>query len=216
MTPWEIRAAEMVEKQIRARGIDSESVLEAMRSVPRHLFLPEHLRESAWIDSPLPIGEEQTISQPYMVARMTELLAPARGDSVLEIGTGSGYQAAVLAALGTKVTSIERIASLAVKARETLSALGYDVTVFWSDGSEAGDCLGPFQGVIVTAAAPMLEEWWSEALAPGGRLVAPVTVLSGGERLLLREKRFHGEYSDTWYDYCRFVPLLRGRSGGSS
>jgi len=212
--PWESRAEEMVEKQIRARGVLSESVLEAMRSVPRHLFLPERLRESAWIDSPLPIGEEQTISQPYMVAKMTELLAPEKGDSVLEIGTGSGYQSAVLASMGAKVTSMERIASLAEKASETLSSLGYDVVVLWSDGREKGELAGEFQGVIVTAAAPELEEWWSDVLAPGGRLVSPVSVLSGSERLILREKRAPGVFVDSWHDYCRFVPLLQGRTGG--
>lgn len=212
--PWENRAEEMVEKQIRARGVLSESVLEAMRSVPRHLFLPERLRESAWIDSPLPIGEEQTISQPYMVAKMTELLAPEKGDSVLEIGTGSGYQSAVLASMGAKVTSMERIASLAEKASETLSFLGYDVVVLWSDGREKGELAGKFQRVIVTAAAPELEEWWSDVLAPGGRLVSPVSVLSGSERLILREKRAPGVFVDSWHDYCRFVPLLQGRTGG--
>ena len=211
MTPWEAKAEEMVEKQIRARGVISERVLEAMRSVPRHFFLPPSLRESAWIDSPLPIGAEQTISQPYMVARMTELLLPEQGDRVLEIGTGSGYQAAILAALGAKVTSLERIAPLAEKARENLNSLGFDVLVHWLDGRERIEFAEPFQGVLVTAAAPMLEEWWFEGLAPGGRLVAPVSVLSGGERLLLREKRRAGEYVDTWYDYCRFVPLLQGR-----
>ena len=212
--PWEKKAEEMVEKQIRARGVVSERVLEAMRSVPRHLFLPERLRESAWIDSPRPIGEEQTMSQPYMAAKMTELLAPEEGDSVLEIGTGSGYQSAVLCSMGAMVTSIERIAPLAERARETLSSLGYDVSVLWSDGREKGELAGEFQCVIVTAAAPALEAWWSEALAPGGRLVAPVTVLSGSERLLLREKKAPGEYVDTWHDYCRFVPLLQGRTGG--
>ncbi len=214
MIPWESRAEEMVEKQIRARGVLSESVLEAMRSVPRHLFLPERLRESAWIDSPLPIGEEQTISQPYMVAKMTELLAPEKGDSVLEIGTGSGYQSAVLASMGAKVTSMERIASLAEKASETLSSLGYDVVVLWSDGREKGELAGKFQRVIVTAAAPELEEWWSDVLAPGGRLVSPVSVLSGSERLILREKRAPGVFVDSLHDYCRFVPLLQGRTGG--
>ncbi len=215
MTPWESIAEEMVERQIRARGIRSERVLDAMRSVPRHLFVPSSLRGSAWIDSPLPIGEDQTISQPYMVARMTELLLPEEGDAVLEIGTGSGYQAAVLAALGARVTSLERISSLAERARETLSSLGFGVTILWSDGRERPVLQGSFQGVLVTAAAPLVEEWWSEVLVPGGRLVAPVSVMSGGDRLLLRKKTGPGEYVDTWHDYCRFVPLLKGTIKGS-
>ncbi|MFA7621464.1 MAG: protein-L-isoaspartate(D-aspartate) O-methyltransferase [Aminobacteriaceae bacterium] len=210
MDSWKIKASQMVDKQIQGRGIRSERVLDAMRSVPRHLFVPKELQDSAWVDCPLPIGEEQTISQPYMVARMTELLSPDAGDCVLEIGTGSGYQAAVLAAMGARVTSIERIYPLAQRARETLLSLGYDVSVIWSDGREKGECAGPFDRVIVTAAAPYLEEWWSEVLAPGGKLVAPVGVQSGGERLLLREKTDEGSFSDIWFDYCRFVPLLSG------
>ncbi len=210
MDSWKTKAAQMVEKQIQGRGICSERVLDAMRSVPRHLFVPKELQGSAWVDYPLPIGEEQTISQPYMVARMTELLSPEAGDSVLEIGTGSGYQAAVLAAMGARVTSIERIYALAQRARETLLSLGYDVSVIWSDGRERGEGTGSFDRVIVTAAAPCLEAWWSEVLAPDGRLVAPIEVQSGGERLFLREKVDEGSYSDTWFDYCRFVPLLSG------
>jgi len=218
VTQWRSLAERMVREQIKARGVRSEAVLEAMGSVPRHLFLDEALRESAWIDSPLPIGEDQTISQPYMVARMTELLSPARGESVLEIGTGSGYQAAVLSAMGAKVTSLERIASLADRARKRLDGLGFDVRVIWSDGSPENRPGGPFDGVIVTAAAPELDEWWSEVLFPGGRLVVPLSVVSGGQRIFLRKKTAAGEYEDTWHDYCRFVPLLKGRmekgSGG--
>ena len=210
MSSWESKAAEMVGRQIRMRGVLSERLLDAMRSVPRHLFLPEELRKSGWIDSPLPIGEGQTISQPYMVARMTELLAPEPGDYVLEIGTGSGYQAAVLASMGAVVTSVERIASLAESARTRLSELGYSVEVIWADGSERGVFEGPFHGVLVTAAAPRLEEWWSDALAPGGRLVAPLSVASGSERLLLRVRSASGEFTESWHEYCRFVPLLQG------
>lgn len=218
MTLWRSFAERMVREQIMARGVRSAPVLEAMRAVPRHLFVEEALRENAWIDSPLPIGEDQTISQPYMVARMTELLNPAPGEAVLEIGTGSGYQAAVLSAMGAKVTSLERIAALADRARERLDGLGFGVQVIWSDGSPESRPAGPFGGVIVTAAAPELEEWWSGVLLPGGRLVVPLSVMSGGQRLLLRRKNARGEYEDTWHDYCRFVPLLKGRkeigSGG--
>jgi len=215
LTSWETKAAEMVEKQIQARGILSERVLDAMRAVPRHLFIPEELRESAWADCPLPIGEDQTISQPYMVARMTELLSPEEGDSVLEIGTGSGYQSAVLAAMGAVVTSIERIGSLAARARDTLASLGFAVNVIWADGRERIGCAEVFDGVVVTAATPAVEEWWTESLAPAGRLVAPVAVMSGGERLLLRLKNADASLTDTWLDYCRFVPLLGGTQTGS-
>lgn len=214
MTQWRSLAERMVREQIMARGVRSEAVLQAMRTVPRHLFVDEALRESAWIDSPLPIGEDQTISQPYMVARMTELLNPARGETVLEIGTGSGYQAAVLCAMGAKVTSLERIAHLADRARERLDGLGLDVRVVWSDGSPESRPAGSFDGVIVTAAAPEMEDWWSGVLAPGGRLIVPLSVMSGGQRLLLRKKVAGGEYEDTWHDYCRFVPLLKGRKSG--
>ncbi len=214
MTEWRSCAERMVREQIMARGIRSEAVLEVMRTVPRHLFVGDDLSENAWIDSPLPIGEDQTISQPYMVARMTELLGVSRGETVLEIGTGSGYQAAVLCALGAKVTSLERIAFLADRARERLDGLGFDVQVIWSDGGQESRPAGPFDGVIVTAAAPEMEAWWSEVLAPGGRLVVPLSVMSGGQRLLLRKKTARGEYVDTWHDYCRFVPLLKGRKGG--
>lgn len=211
---WTASAETMISEQIVARGIRSEAVLAAMRSVPRHLFLPHSLRESAWIDSPLPIGEDQTISQPYMVARMTELLMPSEGEDILEIGTGSGYQAAVLAAMGAKVTSVERIRSLADRAKELLAELGYDVTVLWSDGTDNRPLEDrSFDGIMVTAAAPDVDPSWDEMLRPGGRMVLPVSVASGGERLLLRKKGLLGAFENVWRDYCRFVPLLKGRKG---
>lgn len=213
MTAWQNMAERMVREQIAARGIRSEGVLKAMMSVPRHLFLPPSLEESAWIDSPLPIGEDQTISQPYIVAKMTELLSPEEGEEILEIGTGSGYQSAVLAAMGARVTSLERIRTLAESSGKALAGLGCAVKVLWSDGTEGGRPEGPFHGVLVTAAAPELEEWWSEVLLPGGRLVVPLSVASGGQRMLLRVKIRGKNYDDTWHDYCRFVPLLKGRRG---
>ena len=210
MDLWRILAEEMVSSQIMARGVIFPPVLEAMRTVPRHLFVPPPLAENAYIDSPLPIGHDQTISQPYMVARMTELLAPERGKAVLEIGTGSGYQAAVLAAMGAQVTSMERIEELARSAKAVLNSLGYPVKVIWSDGTDSFRPEGPFSGILVTAGAPEVEEWWNAVLLPGGRLVAPIDVISGGQRVLLREKTEDG-FLDTWHDYCRFVPLLKGR-----
>lgn len=210
MDKWRERAGTMVREQLIARGISSSRVLEAMGSVPRHLFVPEDFRESAWIDSPLPIGFDQTISQPYMVARMTELLDPREGERILEIGTGSGYQAAVLAAMGARVTSLERIRRLAESARENLGNAGLDAEVIWSDGGEESRPQGPFDGVIVTAAAPELELWWTDVLSAEGRLVVPLSVVSGTERLLVRKATGPGEFKDQWHDYCRFVPLLKG------
>ncbi|MGI6784391.1 MAG: protein-L-isoaspartate(D-aspartate) O-methyltransferase [Aminivibrio sp.] len=212
MSHWRNLAEEMVREQIEGRGVRG-AVLEAMASVPRHLFVSENLAENAWIDSPLPIGEDQTISQPYMVGRMTELLAPSPGERVLEVGTGSGYQAAVLCAMGVKVVTMERIKKLALESRERLARLGYDAEVLWTDGSAEDRPEGPFDGVIVTAAAPELERWWTDVLAKGGRLVAPVSVMSGGQRLLLRKKLGNGRIKDTWHEYCRFVPLLKGKKG---
>lgn len=210
MDNWRDRAETMVRKQIKARGICSKGVLKAMASVPRHLFVPLDFRESAWIDSPLPIGFDQTISQPFMVARMTELLNPRRGEKILEIGAGSGYQGAVLAAMGARVTSLERIKNLADFARENLRMAGYDVEVLWSDGGPESRPQGAFDGVIVTAAAPEIEPWWTDVLSPGGRLVIPLSVVSGTERLLVRKVSPEGGFEDQWHDYCRFVPLLKG------
>ena len=214
MDSWKLNAEQMVREQIMTRGVAWQPVLDAMGSVPRHLFLEKPLDRSAWIDSPLPIGDDQTISQPYMVARMTELLAPRPDDAVLEIGTGSGYQTAVLAALGAKVTSMERIRSLADRARGKLGELGYLATVLWHDGRQKPEGLGRFSGVIVTAAVDSLVEWWSEVLLPGGRLIAPLRVASGSERLFQRIKREEGAFEDSWHEYCRFVPLLKGRADG--
>ncbi len=214
MDSWKLDAEQMVREQIMARGIAWKPVLEAMGSVPRHLFLEKPLDRSAWIDSPLPIGDDQTISQPYMVARMTELLAPQPGDAILEIGTGSGYQTAVLAALGAKVTSMERIRSLADRSREKLGELGYSVSVLWHDGRQKPEKPDLFSGVLVTAAVDTLVEWWSEVLLPGGRLVAPLRVASGSERLFQRIKQAEEVFEDSWHEYCRFVPLLKGRADG--
>ncbi|MCL2010968.1 MAG: protein-L-isoaspartate O-methyltransferase, partial [Synergistaceae bacterium] len=158
---------------------------------------------------PLPIGEYQTISQPYMVAKMTELLMAEPGMKVLEVGAGSGYQSAVLAALGLKVWSLERIEVLADRARETLRSLDYDVTVIHRDGREGYEPEAPYDRIMVTAASSRVEPAWDRQLKPDGRLVAPINVISGGQRLLVRENLLPG-FRNTWYDYCRFVPLLAG------
>jgi len=166
----------MVSRQLRARGIENERVLEAMATVPRELFVEEGQRPFAYADEALPIESGQTISQPYIVARMTELLGPAPDDRILEIGTGSGYQAAVLAYLGCRVTSIERHADLAERARERLARVpwGERVEVRVGDGTLGAPDGAPWDGIIVTAAAPSVPVSLREQLADGGRLVIPV------------------------------------------
>jgi protein-L-isoaspartate(D-aspartate) O-methyltransferase len=166
----------MVANQLRARGIHDERVLEAMASIPRDAFVSDEMRADAYVDEALPIGAGQTISQPYMVARMTELLDVEPEDRVLEVGTGSGYQAAVLAHLGARVTTLERHESLIPLARSRLDALGFGdrVEIRLGDGS-LGDAAGaPWDGIIVTAAAPSIPDALREQLADGGRLVIPV------------------------------------------
>ncbi len=165
----------MVKEQVEARGIRDERVLAAMRKVPRHLFVDPSLARRAYEDSPLLIGEEQTISQPYMVAVMTEALALQGNERVLEIGTGSGYQTAVLAELATWVYSIERIPGLAERAQHTLARLGYEnVSIRVGDGSVGWPEAAPFQAIMVTAGAPAVPPPLIELLAVGGRLVIPV------------------------------------------
>jgi protein-L-isoaspartate(D-aspartate) O-methyltransferase len=165
----------MVEEQIISRGIEDPRVIAAMKKVPRHLFVEEALQSQAYSDHPLPIGEKQTISQPYMVALMTEALQLKGREKVLEIGAGSGYQAAILAELAAKVFSIERIRSLAIKARKLLYELGYfNVEIRVSDGTYGWLEESPFDGIIVTAGSPDIPQPLIDQLAMGGRLVIPV------------------------------------------
>ena len=209
MRKWHIEASYMVEEQIVGRDVKDPRVLEVMSSVPRHMFVPHECAMNAYIDRPLPIGERQTISQPYMVAKMTELLSTEPGMKVLEVGTGSGYQSAVLAALGLRVWSLERIKILADCAGEKLRKMNFNVTVIHCDGREGYAPEAPYDRIIVTAASTRVEPAWDSQLAIGGRLVIPVNVLSGSQRLLVRENLRPG-FRNTWYDYCRFVPLLAG------
>ena len=209
MQEWHVKASEMVEEQIAGRDVKDTRVLEVMSSVPRHLFVPDECAENAYIDRPLPIGENQTISQPYMVAKMTELLSAKPGMKVLEVGTGSGYQSAVLAALGLQVWSLERIEVLADRARETLRSLNFDVTVIHCDGRAGYKPEALYDRIMVTAASSRVEPAWDQQLKPDGLLVAPINVISGGQRILVRENLRPG-FRNTWYDYCRFVPLLTG------
>lgn len=213
MWDWHLDASNMVDEQIVGRGVSDSRVLRAMLSVPRHLFVPEKYVADAYIDRPLPIGELQTISQPYMVAKMSELLETEEGMSVLEIGTGSGYQSAILAALGLSVWSIERISTLAETAKSLFQSLGLNISVIHSDGSDGFAAAAPYDRIIVTAAVDRVEDAWESQLAPQGLLVVPLNVTTGGQRLLVREKLVKGDgfiFEDTWYDYCRFVPLIKG------
>ncbi|HEX9021555.1 MAG TPA: protein-L-isoaspartate(D-aspartate) O-methyltransferase [Nitrospirota bacterium] len=197
----------MVEEQIIGRGVKDERVLAAIRKVPRHEFLPEAIRGMAYQDSALPLGEGQTISQPYMVAMMTELLELKGTERVLEIGTGSGYQAAVLAELCEKVYTVERIKTLADKARSNLDRLGYrSVAIKVYDGTYGWKEVAPFDAIMVTAAAPGVPAPLTEQLKEGGRMVIPV-----GERfgqVLLRVvKTPDGPVTERSIP-CMFVPLI--------
>jgi protein-L-isoaspartate(D-aspartate) O-methyltransferase len=201
--------AEMVRAQIEARGVEDPRVLEAMRTVPRHRFVPDYLRASAYEDGPLPIGHGQTISQPYIVAVMTEQLAPEPDDVVLDVGTGSGYQAAVLSRLVKKVYSIEIVPELAEDARERLAALGYtNVEVITGDGWVGLPDHAPYDGILVAAAPPEVPEALREQLAEGARLLIPVGDWAQDLRVI--ERTAKGFDERTLFG-VRFVPLVRGR-----
>jgi protein-L-isoaspartate(D-aspartate) O-methyltransferase len=203
----------MVENQIRARGVKDPAVLRAMAKVPRHEFVPEALREKAYEDHPLPIGEGQTISQPYIVALMTEALRIKRGDKVLEVGTGSGYQAAVLAELTPKVYTIEILPSLAKRAAATLKRLGYkSVAVRTGDGYKGWREHAPFNAIIVTCAPDHIPQPLIDQLAEGGRMVIPVGTQDPfrGQDLQLIEKQ-HGKVKVSSIAPVMFVPLVRDR-----
>ncbi|HWQ00158.1 MAG TPA: protein-L-isoaspartate(D-aspartate) O-methyltransferase [Vicinamibacterales bacterium] len=209
---FEALRARMVDTQIAARGITDPRVLEAMRRVPRHLFVPPSLAASAYDDRPLPIGEGQTISQPYMVAAMTAALDPRPDGRVLEVGTGSGYQAAVLAQLAREVVSIERLPVLAERARRALEAAGItNVTVVVGDGSLGYPPAQPYDGILVAAAAPEVPAALIEQLAPGGRLVVPVGS-PGFQVLTIVTRHRDGSTSTEVGEGCVFVPLV-GRGG---
>ncbi len=197
----------MVRQQITARGIRDERVLDAMRSVPRHLFVPVNSRHSAYHDGPLSIGQDQTISQPYIVALMTEALELKEYERVLEIGTGSGYQAAILSQLASRVYTIERIPELAARAQDVLRQLGYDnIKICVGDGTLGWPEHAPYDAIVVTAAPPNIPEPLTKQLAESGRLVAPV----GGSwsQSLVRIRKQGGRLQRQELTTVAFVPLI--------
>mgnify|MGYP003488274199 FL=1 len=200
----------MVEEQIAYRGVKDKRVLDAMESVPRHVFLPEDVRFSSYYDQPVPIGFGQTISQPYIVAFMTELLQAGSGDVVLEVGTGSGYQAAVLARLVKQVYTIEIVADLGKEAQKRLKTLGFDnVEVMIGDGYKGWPEHSPFDAIIVTAAAEHIPQPLIDQLKPGGRMVIPVGGVYAVQDLMLITKDASSKVIKESIIPVRFVPLLR-------
>lgn len=201
----------MVELQIKSRRIENEKVLEVMREIPRHLFVSEGERPYAYEDFPLPIGEGQTISQPYMVALMSEALQLKGYEKVLEVGTGSGYQAAILSKLSKEVYTTENIESLASKAEELFKELGYEnIKLKVCDGTEGWAEYSPYNGIIVTAGAPKIPEPLIEQLAEKGRIIIPVGG-SFSQDLIVGEK-IKGELVKKTICGCMFVPLV-GKHG---
>ena len=210
---FEIARKRMV-MQLTARGIRDGRVIEAMQKIPRHLFVEEAMAAQAYSDSSLPIGEKQTISQPYTVALMTELLMLKGGERVLEIGTGSGYQAAILATLVDKVYTIERFRPLALQARKVLDSLRLlNVNLRIGDGSEGWPEEAPFDAIVVTAGAPEVPQELLQQLCVGGRLVIPVG--NQYDQILKRITRTADSFQSEQSVACRFVKLV-GKAGWSS
>jgi protein-L-isoaspartate(D-aspartate) O-methyltransferase len=199
----------MVRTQIEDRGVRDPEVLRVLRTVPRHLFMPEEVRKLAYEDRPVRIGYGQTISQPYIVGFMTELLAPSHNHKVLEIGTGSGYQAAVLSALCKQVFSIEIVPELARSASATLTKLGYqNVTVRLGDGYQGWPEQAPFDRIVLTAAPPRIPQALLDELAPGGKLVAPVGDSLLGQELVVVDKAPDGQLKQRSVLPVMFVPMV--------
>ncbi len=207
--PFLIPRQEMVAQQLRARGISDQRVLDAMLRVPRHEFTPERYREQAYEDHPLPIGEGQTISQPYIVASMLEALSLCPADKVLEVGSGSGYVTALLAEMAAQVYSIERHAVLAARAWQTIAAMGYrNVEIVVGDGSQGLPRHKPFDAIIVSAAAERLPTPLLSQLADGGRMIIPVGAVEAQQLQLIRMQ--DGVPQISLREPCRFVPLIEG------
>ncbi|MCS7242370.1 MAG: protein-L-isoaspartate(D-aspartate) O-methyltransferase [Candidatus Caldatribacterium sp.] len=204
------RRKAMVDNQLIARGISDRRVLEAFLRVPRHLFVPKEYEELAYQDSPLPIGSGQTISQPYIVALMLELLELQKGHRVLEIGTGSGYQTALLAELVSEVYSVERIPELLDEAKERLRRLGYtNVFLFLGDGSRGLPEFAPYDRIVVSACARRIYDAWVEELKDGGCIVLPLE--DGRGQSLIRVRKSGGQLTIENHGGCVFVPLIEER-----
>ena len=212
MINFETARKRMVQEQIVGRGIANPRLIDALLKIPRHIFVQEAMQVQAYSDGPLPIGEKQTISQPYMVAMMTELLELKGSEHILEIGTGSGYQTAILATLSRRVCTIERIRPLAMQARKVLDSLGLiNVNIKVGDGTLGWEEEAPFDAILVTAGAPAVPEALAGQLAPGGRLVIPVG--NESEQIILRVRREpDGTFTSESFTGCRFVPLI-GKQG---
>ncbi len=209
--PYRIERERMVETHLKKRGIRNSRVLEAFKRVPRHHFIPKNLADQAYTDGPLPIGKSQTISQPYMVAIMTQSAEIVPGNRVLEIGTGSGYQSAILAELGAKVYTIERVSVLCEQARETLLRLNYqDIHTRAGNGTLGWEEEAPFDAILVTAGAPEIPKPLLDQLAIGGRLVIPLEEDYSQVLYIVRRSQegFHRERGER----CTFVPLI-GKHG---
>jgi protein-L-isoaspartate(D-aspartate) O-methyltransferase len=208
-TDFQILRNQMVDRQIAGRGVRDRRVLEAMRAIPREAFVSERLAESAYDDSPLPIGEEQTISQPYVVALMAEALEIRPEDNVLEIGAGSGYAAAVLSRLGRKVYAVERHESLAREAEERLTRLGYsNVRILHGDGTLGWPEHAPYDAIVVAAGGPEVPPALLDQLAEGGRLVIPIGPDPRNQDLVRVRRRTEGGTAREILGPVRFVPLI--------
>jgi protein-L-isoaspartate(D-aspartate) O-methyltransferase len=196
---------------IHRKGIKDQAVLEALEKIPRHFFLDSAFAEHAYEDKPMPIGCDQTISQPYTVAYQSELLKIKKGDKVLEIGLGSGYQACILRELGAEVYSIDRIPSLVDKSKKLLSDMGYDIHVFHGDGSRGLPQYAPFDKILVTAAAPDIPESLKTQLKLQGIMIIPVGTKQS-QKMIRIIRSGENTYEKTEFDYFRFVPLI-GKEG---
>ena len=206
---YEAARNRMVKTQIQDRGVTNMAVLDAMRKVPRHLFIPKEYQDQAYNDYPLPIGYGQTISQPFIVAYMTEALKPGKKMKALEIGTGSGYQAAVLAEIVDKVFTIEIVPELAIESAERLKKMGYEnITCKFGDGYQGWKEHAPFDLIIVTAAADKIPPPLIEQLAENGRLIIPVGAPAAVQELILITKK-NGKTIEKRLTYVRFVPFKR-------
>jgi protein-L-isoaspartate(D-aspartate) O-methyltransferase len=200
-------------EELRKKGISDEEVLRAINTVPRHLFMDPAFLSHAYVDKAFPISSGQTISQPYTVAVQSSLLRVKKRDKILEIGTGSGYQAAILAEMGAKVYTIERFRELFNKAQRILTSLGYSADFFYGDGYEGKPQYGPFDGIIVTAAAPEVPEALLKQLKTGGRLIVPVGD-SGSQVMTVVERSSPDSFERTEHGNFVFVPMLKGTVNG--